>query len=171
MTVNLFFILFGVIIFIGFGGMLLFQRFRIPDLLILIGIGLLLGPVSGLVEEEIVFPIAPYFGALALVMILFEGGIDLSLDKVLSQFKTAVGLVLISFTSSLVAIALVSHLFFEVEWIRSLLLGSILGCTSGTILIPIVSRMNITDDMKTVINMESTLSDALAVITNIHLYP
>ena len=43
------FILAGVVIFTGFFGNLFFEKTKIPDVIALLAIGIVLGPVSGLV--------------------------------------------------------------------------------------------------------------------------
>lgn len=57
------FILTGVIISLGFIGNYLFKRKGIPDNLILIFLGLLLGPVFHLVEPSSFAGIAPIFSS------------------------------------------------------------------------------------------------------------
>lgn len=49
-SLNLPFLIAGIIIFIGFFGTLFFQKTRIPDVLFLIVIGVLLGPIAGWIK-------------------------------------------------------------------------------------------------------------------------
>lgn len=59
-------ILLGGIIGLGFLGNLFFEKTRIPDVLLLIGAGLLLGPVFQVVPPEEVRSFMPVFGTVAL---------------------------------------------------------------------------------------------------------
>lgn len=79
------FILTGVIISLGFIGNYLFKRKGIPDNLILILFGLLLGPIFHLVEPSRFAGIAPIFSSIALLIILLDGGMNLNLFKVLGE--------------------------------------------------------------------------------------
>jgi len=169
MEVSLVFLIAGSIILIGFMGGLAFERTRIPDVLVLLSIGVFLGPVLKLVEPSTLTHFAEYFGMFALMVILFEGGMDIDIDRLIKEFGTASLLVLISFFLSSIAIAV--FLYFVQGWeiVRSLLLGTILGCTSAAIVIPIINKMSLKEGIKTLLSIESALSDVLAVVFTISL--
>ncbi|MBI3995563.1 MAG: cation:proton antiporter [Nitrospirae bacterium] len=169
MTVTLAFALLGLIIFIGFFGSLIFQRTKVPDLLALVLIGVVLGPVLNLFDPGTLSPITPFFGTLALIIILFNGGLELEIDRIVRQFAGASLLVLLVFTASLFLIAVIAHYLFSYGWVASLLLGAILGCTSSAIVFPVVSRLQIHPDTKVLLSLESALSDVLSVIISLSL--
>jgi len=64
----------AVIIIIGFLGNALFERTGLPDMLFLIILGYVVGPWLRLFDPLSVATLAPYLAALALVFILFDGG-------------------------------------------------------------------------------------------------
>lgn len=163
------FILAGVVILAGFFGNQFFERTKIPDVIALLAIGIVLGPVSGLVSPENLHGLAEYVGSLALLVILFEGGMDLDIDRLLSEFGTAALLVLVSFVFTAVGIASYLHVVLGWEIKQGLLLGAILGCTSAAIVIPIISRLNVSEEIRTTLSVESALSDVLAVVLTISL--
>ena len=169
MEVSLVFLIAGSIILIGFMGGLAFERTHIPDVLVLLSIGVFLGPVLKLVEPSTLTHFAEYFGLFALMVILFEGGMDIDIDRLIKEFGPATLLVLISFFVSSIAIAV--FLYFVQGWeiVRSLLLGTILGCTSAAIVIPIINKMSLKEGIKTLLSIESALSDVLAVVFTISL--
>jgi cell volume regulation protein A len=169
MEVSFLFMIAGVIIMTGFFGIFFFDKTKIPDVLLLLGAGLLLGPVLGLIDPGSLGNFAEYFGSLALIIILFEGGMDMDLDRLISEFGAASLLVVVSFVLSMAGIAAFLHFVQGWEAMQSLLLGTILGCTSAAIVIPIISRMEIKDEIKTLISVESALSDVLAVVLTITL--
>jgi cell volume regulation protein A len=168
-SVSLIFLIAGAIIVLGFFGSFLFERTRIPDVLILMAVGVVLGPVSGLFTMNAMSHFAEYFGAFALMVILFEGGMDMDLEMLVKEFGTASALVTISFVLSVAAIA--GFFFFFQHWdgVRSLLFGTILGCTSSAIIMPIISRMSLKDDARVILSVESALSDVLSVVCTISL--
>lgn len=169
MSVSFIFLIAGVIILLGFFGSFLFEKTRIPDVLILMAVGVILGPVSGLFITGNMAHFTEYFGAFALMVILFEGGMDMDLEMLIKEFGTASALVTISFALSVTAIA--GFFFFFQGWdlVNSLLFGTILGCTSSAIIMPIISRMSLKDDAKTILSVESALSDVLSVVCTISL--
>ncbi len=163
------FMLAGAVILTGFFGNLFFEKTKIPDVIVLLAIGIVLGPVSGLVSPERLQHLAEYVGSLALLVILFEGGMDLDLDKLISEFGSAAFLVLLTFILTAGSIGAYLHHILGWEILQSLMLGAILGCTSAAIVIPIVNRLNVSEEIKTTLSVESALSDVLAVVITISL--
>lgn len=159
----------GFIILTGFFGNLFFEKTKIPDVIVLLAIGIVFGPVSGLVSPERLQHLAEYVGSLALLVILFEGGMDLDLDKLLSEFGSAALLVLLSFLLTAGSIGAYLHHVLGWEIPLSLMLGAILGCSSAAIVIPIINRLNVSEEIKTTLSVESALSDVLAVVITVSL--
>src|SRR3989304_1874888 len=77
------FILTGLLTALGSIGHWLFRRSGIPDVLVLVFAGFLLGPIWHVIDPAQVQPAAPLLSALALVVIVFDGGLGLNLFKVL----------------------------------------------------------------------------------------
>lgn len=169
MSVSFIFLIAGVIILLGFFGSFLFERTKVPDVLILMAVGVVLGPVSGLFSTGNMAHFAEYFGAFALMVILFEGGMDMDLEMLIKEFGTASALVTVSFALSVTAIAGFFYFFQHWDLVRSLLFGTILGCTSSAIIMPIISKMSLKDDAKMILSVESALSDVLSVVCTISL--
>ena len=86
MDVSLFAALIGGIIVLGVIGDFLFTKTKIPTPIILMLAGIALGPATNILQSDIFFEIAPYFGTFALILILFEGGLDLEFDLVIRPF-------------------------------------------------------------------------------------
>lgn len=169
MGISLIFLIAGLIILIGFLGSFSFEKTKVPDVLLLLSIGIILGPILKLVDPHQLTQFAEYFGALALMIILFEGGMDIDIDKLLKEFGTASVLVFISFILSTLCIAFYLYYTYAWELVRSLLLGSILGCTSAAIVIPVANRMMIKDEIKILLSVESALSDVIAIIMTVSI--
>lgn len=169
------FALLGGIIFVGFFGVLLFEKTRIPDVLLIIFLGVLIGPVyfgltgSELMPKQQLSDIAPYFAALALIIILFDGGLGLDLDRVIRYFGiTAVHSVL-GFLISVLSVAPIGVIFFDMPVGTALLLGSIIGGTTSAIVLPIISRMNVDEETRIILILESVITDVLCVIVSLSI--
>ncbi|MFH0973482.1 MAG: cation:proton antiporter [Candidatus Micrarchaeota archaeon] len=163
------FLLLGFTIVAGFFSLMFFERTKIPDVLILMLLGMLIGPVFGLVDTAFFVSIAPFIGALALIIILFDGGLNLSLMKVLGQLAPATLFTLCAFVVTSVFVAVTAHFAFGWDWLWGLLLGFVVGGTSSNIVIPILSKLNASDDAKLLLNLESALTDALCIVAAISL--
>lgn len=169
MEVALLFFIAGAIILVGFLGNVAFEKFKVPDVLILLGIGVLLGPVLKLIDHRLLRSFAESFGMFALVVILFEGGMDVKIRTLILAFRSATLLVLVSFFLTVVAITAYLLQFADWPLLPSLLLGVVLGCTSAAIVIPVVARMALKQEVKTVLTIESAMSDVLAVVLAVSL--
>ena len=67
--VDLFLLVIAAIFVIGVIGEIIFEKTDVPDVVWLILVGILIGPVLGWVSREGLVQIAPYFGALTLVIV------------------------------------------------------------------------------------------------------
>lgn len=155
----------AVVIIIGFLGTLFFEKTRIPDILILIMLGLILGPITGILDPASLAGLTPLFGALALTLILFDGGLDLKYDDVVKKLRSVVILIGASFAVTTLAIAIVYRLFIPSDpAYLDLTMGALLSAVSAPIVIPLLSIMTVKSDTRTLLNLESALTDASAVI-------
>lgn len=156
---------------IGAVGEIIFQRTSIPDVIWLILAGIVLGPVGGLVTRDQLGRIAPFFAALTLVVILFEGGAALRLQDLARTAPRSGLLAILTFALSAAAVALVSLLAAAVGWLpegwtpqHGLLLGAILGGSSSIIVMPAMARARLEPRLANLVNLESALTDALCVV-------
>src|SRR5687767_7061958 len=85
----------GGIIALGFVGYLLFERTRVTDVLLLIALGVLIGPVFGLFSVGAFQEPTTLVGALALIVIMFDGGLGLRLKDLVSGLGRAMVLALV----------------------------------------------------------------------------
>jgi cell volume regulation protein A len=164
MTVSIAFALIGGVILLGFLANLLFRVTKIPSVLLLISIGVLLGPVTGLVSSNLLIAIAPFFGTLALLIILFEGGLELDIASVIKQAPTATVLALLAFLLTVVSVAVFAFSVLHLSLLNSLLLAAILGANSPAICLPVVSGLSTRKEIKTILKLESALGDVLLIV-------
>ncbi len=163
------FILVGLIILIGFLGLYLFKKTGIPDIAILLLIGLLIGPILKLVDPAIFIPISPLIAAIALTIILFDGGLNLNFYTFVQDSPRAT---LLAVLHVLVSMAItVAFAFFVFKWnlLSGLLLGAFIGGTSSSIVVPLVLKMNVHKKVSTTLGLESTFTDALTIVIGITL--
>jgi cell volume regulation protein A len=157
-------ILLGGIIGVGFIGNLFFEKTRIPSVLLLIAIGIVLGPITRIVPPETVRPFMPFFGAIALTIILFEGGLDLDLQHTIKQAGRAVLLAVLSFVLAIGMIYYALLLSMSANKPITIAIAAALACTSAPIVIPVLARATPKSPMRPLLVVESALSDALAVM-------
>ena len=154
----------GILLIIGFLADYLFRKTSIPDVLILITLGYLIGPVLYIVDPSDLAPASQIIATLSLVVILFHGGLDLDIATILSSAHRATILVFLGIAISMAATA--AFVYYLLDWglLHSLLLGAIIGGTSPSIVMPLISRARVTDEVSSVLSLESALNGALVII-------
>ncbi len=175
-SVALFLIAIASIFLIGAIGEIVFQRTNVPDVIWLILAGIVLGPVLGLVQREQLNAIAPYFAALTLVVVLFEGGSTLELRELSRAAPRSTVLALTNFVIAVVAMAGLSMLAAWVGWLpdawswtHGFMLGAILGGTSSIIIMPAMAQAKLAPKVANLLNLESALTDAFCVVGTVAL--
>ncbi len=159
----------GAILYTGVIGSYIFERYRIPDVMNLMLFGVILGPVFHLVDPALLKPWMPVVGAIALSLILFEGGLGLELNHIIQRFKVSFVLATTTFLGSAGLIAVGYHFITGSPWLLSLMLGSVLGCVSSAVILPISNLVTAPDKIKTTIHLEAALSDMWGVVITLVL--
>ncbi|NQV40530.1 MAG: cation:proton antiporter [Nitrosopumilus sp.] len=154
----------GVVIFLGVAGEAFFKKTGIPDVAFLMILGVIIGPVFGLVQPEAVIQVIPYFAALALIIIMFDGGLNLDIKHVLKTAHFSFTLAILGFILSVAMITLAAHFALGWLWLESILLGSIVGGSSSAIVFGLVKNIKISEETKSMLSFESALTDILATI-------
>ncbi len=167
--IELVFFAVGLIILIGFFSLLFFEKTKIPDVLILMSIGILMGYGLKIVDPSVFITFAPYVGALALIMILFEGGISLKFYKIIRELPEATGFTLFVFSLNSILVMSIMSFLFNWNILHALLLGVVVGGTSSAIVIPILSKLPVDEKPNILLTIESTMTDALCIVIAITL--
>ena len=154
----------GVVIFLGVAGEAFFKKTGIPDVAFLMILGVIIGPVLGLIQPEAVIQVIPYFAALALIIIMFDGGLNLDIKHVIKTAHFSFALAILGFILSIVMITLAAHFALGWLWLESILLGSIVGGSSSAIVFGLVKNIKISEETKSMLSFESALTDILATI-------
>lgn len=142
----------------------LFRITRIPDLVVLLVTGLVLGPVLKWIDPEQFRTFTQLLGSLALILILFEGGMELNLREGLRHFPGGVLLAFLGYGLAFGAVAATAHWSLALAWRPALLLGAVFGCTSSTIVMPVLQQLNVREPLRVVLLLESALGDVIGVL-------
>jgi cell volume regulation protein A len=154
----------GVVIFSGVAGEAFFKKTGIPDVAFLMILGVIIGPILGIIQPEAVIQIVPYFAALALIIIMFDGGLNLDLKHIIRTAHFSFTLAILGFILSVVIATLAVHYVLNWSWMESILLGSIVGGSSSVIVFGLVRNIRISEEAKNMLSFESALTDILATI-------
>ena len=155
------------IMFIGFLAEIIFKKTNIPDVLLLIGVGILLSTVLGWTNKDVLQAGAPLFTTFALVFVLFQGALSINFVTLVKSLPSTFKLTILNFILTVIVVAIIAYFAFGYDFHLSLLIGMILGGTSSAVVIPLVNNVEIKEKYSSVLTLESALSDVLAIIGTI----
>ena len=154
----------GVVIFLGVAGEAFFRKTGIPDIAFLMILGVIIGPLLGIIQPEVVVQIVPFFAAVALIIIMFDGGLNLDFRHIARTAHFASVLAFIGFGVSVAAVTLLAHFGLGWEWMSSILLACIVGGSSSIVVFGLVRNLRISEETKSMLSFESAVTDILATI-------
>jgi cell volume regulation protein A len=165
MSMPLVFALLGGLLVLAYAANRLFRRTRIPDAVVLMGMGLVLGPFLGWLDLGEFQPVIQAFGTLAVILILFEAGLDLDLRDTIRHFSGGLLLAFLAYALTFGLVTLIAKWSLGLSTLNTLLIGATLACTSSSITVPILQQIEVRKPAKITMLLEASLSDAFAVLT------
>ena len=157
--------LLGGLLVLAFFANRLSRRTRVPDVVILITTGLLLGPLSGWVNAGQFRIFTQYLGNFALILILFQAGYELHLRDALRLLPATVLFGFVGYGLSFAAVSFVALWMLNLPLHQALLLGAVFGCTSSTMVIPVLQQLDIRGPVAIVLILEAALGDIVSVVS------
>jgi len=154
----------GLMVFFAHFLSLQFRKTNIPDVLVLMLVGIVIGPVLGIVTPDDFGKIGSLIATIALVVILFESGTSLNITTLGKSLGTTGLLATLCFVLTVLIVAAIGFAVLELELLPSILLGVILGGTSSAVVIPMVSALQLSEKPATVLVLESALTDVLCIV-------
>ena len=161
----------GLLIFLSALSSKLSDTFGIPVLFIFLGIGMLAGSegLLGIHFDNAMF--AQSAGTLALIFILFSGGLDTKWKVIKPIFKE--GIILATFGVILTAffVALCIYYLFDFTFLEALLVGAIVSSTDAAAVFAILRARGVTlkKGLSPLLELESGSNDPMAIFLTITL--
>ena len=160
----------GTLVFAAHWFAEIFSKKRIPDVLLLMFIGIIIGPLFKLVDADKLSTIGSIFGQLTLVILLFESGTELSFKTLADSIKNTISLTLVNFFITFIAIGLVGWFVLDMNPGISFMLGAALGGSSSAVAIPLVKQISIGEKSKTILILESAFSAILCIVVTLAIF-
>jgi len=157
--------LIGGLLILAFLANRVFRLTRVPDVVVLMGLGVLLGPGLGLLNAEILGRATNLLGTLAIILVLFEGGLELDLRRTLRHFPGSLLLACLAYVFTMFLVALIVSKGLGLPWMAGLLAGAVVGCTSSTVVLPVMHQVEADEPVKVTLMLEASWGDVLAVLT------
>jgi cell volume regulation protein A len=138
---------------------------RIPEILVLVLFGALLGPsLLDVIDVALDSTGAQLLFTLGVSLILFYGGLNLSLD-VLGRVWVGLGMLVLPGVILTAAVTgAVAHYAFDLSWTAALLMGAVLAPTDPAILIPLFVRSRLRPKVAQTVVAESAFNDPTGAV-------
>ncbi len=137
-------------------------RLNIPSILILLVLGLALGPIFGLVKSDAVLGdiMRPAIG-LAVAIIVFEGGLSLNLRELRTAGSGVQRLVFLALPLNWLLGTLAGHYIGALTWPVAILFGSILVVTGPTVIMPLLRQSKLEPRSAAFLKWEAIVNDPI----------
>jgi len=150
---------------LGISAQWLAWRTKLPAILLLLGFGIIAGPVTGLLDpDKLMGDLLSPFVSISVAIILFEGGLSLKMSEFRKIGGTVIKLitigVLITWTLSSLAALYILDLGIEL----SVLFGAILIVTGPTVIVPLLRQVRPTETAGSVVKWEGIVNDPIGAM-------
>ena len=158
-------LVFGIILAVGTAVGVLAQKLRVPDVVVFLLVGLLLGPgAAGVLEvkaESALNQLILIFGA---CYILFDGGASLRLKVLKNVWLTIVILATAGVLITTAITGIAASYLLDIPLIVALLLAATIASTDPATLVPVFRQIRIRDKVAQTVMSESAFNDATGAI-------
>ncbi|WP_224242363.1 potassium/proton antiporter [Hyalangium gracile] len=147
------------------------RRFGLPVAMLFLGIGMAAGSDGPGGIEFNDYGAAFRLGTVALVLILFDGGLNTPLSAVRAAIRPASVLATVGVVATAGFTGVAAHLLFGFSWPVALLLGAIVSSTDAAAVFSVLrgSGLHLKRRVGTTLELESGLNDPMAVILTMTL--
>ncbi len=141
------------------------HHLRIPGIVLLLVTGVLLGPdVSNIVQPAVLESGLTIMVGFAVAVILFEGGMNLRIDRIRRESRTIWLLLTLGALVSAIGGTLAAKTFLDWDWKISALFGTLVIVTGPTVVTPLLRRIKVRHSVGTVLEAEGVFLDAIGAI-------
>jgi cell volume regulation protein A len=154
----------GSLLAAGILGALLADRVRIPGLLLFLGLGMLAGSegIGGIEFDDT--ELARTLGTIALVLILFEGGLTAGWSEIRPVLGTAASLATVGTAITAVAAGLAAHWIFDLSVLEGMLIGAAVAATDSAAIFAVLRRSTLDKRLARSLEGESGMNDPVALL-------
>ncbi|MBV2360747.1 cation:proton antiporter [Thalassococcus sp. CAU 1522] len=150
---------------LGVGSQWLAWRLRMPAIVLMLAAGLLVGPVLGLFDPSEVFgDLVKPMVAIAVAIILFEGGLTLNFHTLSDAAKGVRRLVFIGGPLGWLVSSATLHYVAGLSWATSTVFGGILIVTGPTVIAPLLRQAKLQKRPAALLQWEAIVNDPVGAL-------
>jgi len=155
----------GIALVVAFGvaGQVSARALRVPSILVLLGLGLLVGPILGWLDPDAVFGDALFpLVSMAVGLLLFEESLKLDFTRLRGGARRPVlGLVTTGALLTGLGATAIAYLFLDVTWGRAAVVGAILIVSGPTVVGPLLAMIRPRQPVESVLAFEGIFIDPI----------
>lgn len=141
------------------------HHLRVPGIVLFLMAGVILGPdVLDVIRPETLGEALETLVGMSVAVILFEGGLNLSFDRLRREAMVIRRLVTVGAILTGVLAAGAARLGMGWSWTLSILFGSLVIVTGPTVIQPLVRRIRLTPKLATILEAEGVFIDPVGAI-------
>ena len=153
------------IIALGAAAKLLADKYGIPNVVFLLGFGILFGPEGvGLIDPTLFDDSLSTLVSLAVAIIIFEGAFTLSASEVRDAPKSTLKLVTGGAALTFFALCGLVHYLLSLQWNLACLIAALLVATGPTVITPVLDQIEVREGVKTLLETEGVINDVTASV-------
>ena len=158
-TTDLIILFIGFLLFIAISTTTLSSKLGLPSLIVFLLVGMGLNSFFTFNNALI----AQAIGTMALITILFDGGVQTSYQKVKSSLTYAGILATVGVFITTLIVAVATMFILDLSWQQGLLFGAIVGSTDAAAVFSILGNKKINLKIKNILEVESGTNDPMAL--------
>jgi CPA1 family monovalent cation:H+ antiporter len=155
----------ALLVLLGIMSQWLAWRLKLPAILLLLLIGLVAGPVTGIIRPDdflgdLLFP----FVSFGVAVILFEGSLTLKLDEIRGHGSMVSNLVTLGVAITWVIVSVAAWLLLDISPQVAFLFGALMTVTGPTVIVPMLRTVRPTASVANILRWEGILVDPLGAL-------
>ena len=154
----------GALLGAGIVGALLADRVRVPGLLLFLALGMLAGSqgIGGIEFDDA--ELARTLGTIALILILFEGGLTAGWSEIRPVLGTAASLATIGTVLTAVVAGFAAKLIFDLGTLEGMIVGAAVAATDSAAIFAVLRRSTLEKRLARSLEGESGMNDPVALL-------
>lgn len=161
----------AVIVVLGMVAQWLAWRFNLPSIFLLLILGFIAGPITGFVDPDLLFgnllfPIVSF----SVAIILFEGGLNLSLREFKASGSAIRNLITIGTLVTLLITSLAGHFILGLDAALAILLGAILVISGPTVIVPLLKHVRPVGRTASILRWEGIIIDPIGAMLAVLIF-
>jgi potassium/hydrogen antiporter len=154
----------GVLLAAGIVGALLADRMRVPALLLFLALGMLAGS-EGIGEINFSnYDLARTLGTIALVLILFEGGLTSGWSEIRPVLGTAASLATLGTLATALLAGVAAKWIFGLSWLEGMIVGAAIAATDSAAIFAVLRNSTLEKRLARSLEGESGMNDPVALL-------